>query len=235
MELLHERLANRPEEPDEQAFDDWHADVVGVVRAYDRAHAVPLELLLGQITNPMGGRASAFFGTLRADAAHEFLARARALFVQLRLETGEFLAAQVRAGAMHDYFEHVREILGRATRDVLFVDRYLDPDFLNRYGPQVPAVVRLRLLTRHGSGMAVAEAARLFTGQHGLTIEVRTFPERIVHDRHLVIDGQDVFQSGASFKDGGHHAPTTIVQLVDGAATKVRELEEIWQQGRPVP
>jgi hypothetical protein len=58
-------------------------------------------------------------------------------------------------------------------------------------------------------------------------------PESL-HDRHLVIDGRDVYQSGASFKDGAKNAATSINQIVDVATEMIIEHESRWSKAQVV-
>jgi hypothetical protein len=232
--LLREALANRPADHDSQEFIDWHADVVGTVQAWNPMYAPSLAGLL-QTIGRMPGQLSIVASAQRETYCSQFMAETRALFTRLRLQTNVFQTAQVAAGAVYDYFEEVRQIIAGATREVLFTDPYLDASFVERYLPQIPAGVTVRLLTSQGKGVALAAACALYAQQHGASIEVRTVPNQTLHDRHVVIDGRDLYQSGASFKDGGRHAPTSINQIVDAAADLIRTLERTWANAQVVP
>jgi hypothetical protein len=78
---------------------------------------------------------------------------------------------------------------------------------------------------------ALASAAKLFAQQTNSKIEVRTAPG--FHDRYMIVDGTSCFQSGASFKDGGRVAPTTITQITDAFAAVRQTYEELWKTARP--
>ena len=51
----------------------------------------------------------------------------------LRLKTVGPLTKAVGHGLVYDYFDEVRKIIETARTDLLFVDRYLDAEFVSRY------------------------------------------------------------------------------------------------------
>jgi len=48
------------------------------------------------------------------------------------------------------------------------------------------------------------------------------------HDRYVFVDGKECFQSGASFKEGGAKAPTTLTQITDAFDAVQRTYEAFW-------
>lgn len=224
--LLRDYLANRPEDLDSEQAREWFADIAGTISAHDWGLGVGINAQLPQVASRNIGRDGARI---------HFIADVRRIYTQLRLQSNAFQTAQVAAGAVHDYFEEIRQIIAGATTEVLFTDAYLDPSFVERYMPQIPVGVSVRLLATQGKGAALKAACNLYTQQHATAIEVRTVPNQSLHDRHLVIDGREVYQSGASFKDGGRHAPTSINQIVDVAADLIRALEGTWGNATPLP
>jgi hypothetical protein len=66
----------------------------------------------------------------------------------LQLRTVGPMTAAFEAGKVFDYFDEVRKIIEPAASDVLFVDPYLDADFVARYLPHVRVGTPVRLLTR---------------------------------------------------------------------------------------
>ena len=148
----------------------------------------------------------------------------------LRMTTLGPVNTAIGQGLVFDYFDEIRKIIALANTDLLFVDPYLDADFVSRYLPHVPAGVPIRLLTREKLTTLIP-AVRLFTQQAQLGIMVRSAPN--FHDRYILVDEKACYQSGASFKDGGRTAPTTITQITD-AFTAVRQTyESMWQQAKP--
>lgn len=149
----------------------------------------------------------------------------------LQIETGTSLNLAVGTGEVFDYFAGLRDVLTAANSDLLVIDRYLESTFLSTYLIHVPKTACVRLLVRD-KAEALAAAARLFSKQYGHSVEVRQ--ARDFHDRYVIVDGDRVVQSGASFKDGGKTAPTTLTEIVD-ARTVVRDMyEQIWSAATPV-
>jgi hypothetical protein len=139
----------------------------------------------------------------------------------LRLETIGPVDIAVGQGAVFNYFDEIRKLIEAAKRDILFVDPYLDADFVSRYLPHVARDVSVRLLAREKLA-TLLPAAKTFAQQ-------RTD----VHDRHFIVDGGVCYQSGASFRDGGRTSPTTITQITDAFAAVRNTYEDLWRQAKP--
>jgi hypothetical protein len=232
--LLRDALSNRPADPWSDESLNWFADVAGIVNAYSKVEGVAFAALLGQATAPGSGLMSPTSKVLTLNAQRQFVAQTRSLLTQLQLATNAFTTRQLGAGAVHDYFEEVRQLLAGATRDALFIDPYIDGTFVTRYLPQVPSGVNVRLLTAERQATALRQSLNLYQAQHGTAAELRVVPDRSLHDRHLVIDARDVYQSGASFKDGARNSPTSINQIVDVASELIRAHETNWTGARTV-
>ena len=162
------------------------------------------------------------------------MAQARRIYTQLQLSTNSFITKQVNQGEVHTYFDEVRLLMAGATQDALFIDPYINPEFVTRYLPQMPAGVRVRLLTAEMQATALHEALKLYRQEHRRDVELRVMNDKALHDRHLVIDSREVYQSGASFKDGGKNAPTSINQIVDLASEMIAAHEKRWASARVV-
>jgi len=149
----------------------------------------------------------------------------------LRLKSGAPTTAAIPAAAPFEYFDYVRQLVEAATSDVLFVDPYLDADFVARYLPSVRDGVGVRLL---GSNKITALAASVeaFTKQHGLKIAIRQ--SATLHDRFVFVDGARCYQSGASFKDGAAKAPSVISQIVDAFDAMKSTYETQWARAEAV-
>lgn len=232
--VLRDLLANRPADTYAAEALDWFADVAGTVSAYDQVKAVPLNMLLGQIAQVAA--MNVFAGDARHNAVMRFYMEARAVFRALQLGTNAYTTAQIERGEVYNYFEELRQLIRAAEADILFIDPYIDAEFVERYLPQIPAGVSVRLLTSAGRVGSLAPALTLYRQQHqGVQVQLRTMPNQSIHDRHLVIDRRDVWQSGASFKDGAKNAPTTINQIVDVAAAMIAAHEENWNRATVDP
>ncbi len=124
----------------------------------------------------------------------------RELKHHLRMQTTGPTTVAVPQGKVFEYFEEVRTKIAEATEDVLFVDPYLDADFVSRYLPGVRVGATIRLLTTDKKLKTLIPAVDMFVKQNGGSIEVRNSKD--LHDRFLFIDRTSGYQSGASFKDG---------------------------------
>ncbi len=141
------------------------------------------------------------------------------------------VAVAVGTGEVFDYFDQVRQVIEAAGSDLLFIDPYLDADFVARYLPHVKPSVKVRLLGQKNTA-ALAAAAGLFTSQHAVPIEVRQASD--LHDRWVIVDGSAAYQSGASFKDGGRKSPTTLTQLMDAFAEVRKAYQDRWARASVV-
>lgn len=134
----------------------------------------------------------------------------------------------IASGSVFDYFDEIRKAVELAKSDILFVDPYLDAEFLSRYMPAVAQGVFVRLLSRERIGSLVP-AATLYRQQTNITIAVRSAPS--FHDRYLFIDKVVCYQSGSSFKDGAKKAPTTLTQITDAFEAVQATYESLWAGG----
>lgn len=144
---------------------------------------------------------------------------------ELRLRTVGPLTVAVAQGGVFDYFDEVRKVIEGAKADLLFVDPYLDAEFVSRYLPHVCQGVTVRLLGRERMA-TLLPAVELLRQQTSLVIEVRSAGG--FHDRYMFVDKQACYQSGASFKDGAKKAPTTLTQIVDAFPAVENTYEQAW-------
>jgi hypothetical protein len=147
----------------------------------------------------------------------------------LRMETVGPLSLPVAHGQVFDYFDEVRQIIELAKQDLLFVDPYLDAEFVSRYLSHVSKAVTIRLLTRERL-TTLLPAIDLFAKQSGCTIKVRSAQH--FHDRYVFVDSYACYQSGASFKDGAKSAPTTLTQITDAFAAMLQTYQDIWSKAK---
>jgi len=155
----------------------------------------------------------------------------------LRLRTTGPVNAAIGKGHVHDYFEELRRIISLAKTDVMFVDRYFDGAFVDRYFPHIDDNVPIRILTWSGKGTAkqragLKSAADLFAQQHGVSIEIRKHAD--VHDRYVIIDGSDAYHSSASFKHGPQDSGATIREQSGTAlGLLLTEYSTLWDNATP--
>lgn len=150
----------------------------------------------------------------------------------LRLKTGGPLTVAIDQGSVFHYFDEVRKLIETAKSELLFVDPYLDAEFVSRYLPQVAPGVRVRLLTRERLS-TLLPAVAAFRQQYNLAIEVRSASG--FHDRFVFLDGLSCYHSGASFKDGAKKAPTTLTEIVDAFPAMLATYEQLWSAATVQP
>ena len=109
----------------------------------------------------------------------------------------------------------------------MFVDPYLDPEFVSRYLPQVKKGVTVRLLTSKEKLSSLLPAVETFVAESKLQVQVR-FVSSGLHDRFVFVDKKRCFQSGASFKDGARKSPTALIQITDIFKKMLQGYEGMW-------
>ena len=171
---------------------------------------------------------SKFQGAFAQDSSRGFrelvilLNKARA---DLRMKTVGPTNVAISSGMVFDYFDEIRKVIEEANSDILFVDPYLDSEFVSRYLSHIKTGVQIRLLAREKI-QTLLPAAKMFVNQNQVRLEIRSAPN--FHDRFVFIDERDCYQSGASFKDGAKKAPTTITQITDAFAAVFQIYQDIW-------
>ena len=143
----------------------------------------------------------------------------------LRMETVGPLTVAVSAAKPFDYFDEIRTLISSAKLELLFVDPYLDAEFVSRYLPNASQGILVRLLGRERISTLVP-AVEILRKQSASNIEVRSAPG--FHDRYLFVDRSFGYHSGASFKDGAKSSPTTITQVTDAFAAVFGTYEQLW-------
>jgi hypothetical protein len=142
----------------------------------------------------------------------------------LRMNTIGPVSEAIGHGHVFQYFDEIRQLIESANVDILFVDPYLDAEFVSRYLGNVKTGVTVRLL---GNKMTtLIPAVEAFAKEHGTAIEIRK--SDAIHDRFMIVDKKTCYQSGASFKDGAKNAPTTLTQITDTFAAVRDQYELIW-------
>jgi len=200
----------------------WFGRAVAAIEFWDRA---------------AGPCATAYVSHIHKVSAHETKQGYYGLMVllhqarnNLRMQTLGPVNQAIGQGLVFNYFDELRKIITLAQTDIFFIDPYLDAEFVSCYLPQVSAGVTIRLLTRKGLATLVP-AAKLFAQQTQQRVELRSTPN--LHDRYVIIDRSSCYQSGASFKDGGRNAGTTITQITDAFAAVNQTYENLWTGAKP--
>lgn len=201
----------------------WLGRASAAMRAWDAAQSlVHFEPLVRSVSS--GGNFD--FSAVRRN----ILVQLHQAQSDLRLRTTGPLSVGIDSGRVFDYFDEVRKIIESAKSDLLFVDPYLDAEFVSRYLPHVPDGTAVRMLARERIA-SLKSAVVAFSAQANIAVEVRTSPG--FHDRYVFVDGLACYQSGASFKDGARKTPTTLTQVTDAFPVVQSTYENLWTQGTP--
>ena len=199
----------------------WLGRFSAVIRAWDSTRAAELHLVQMQL--------EASLPTAVSNGVRRMLTLLNEARFALRMETVGPLSAPVAHGQVFDYFDEVRKVIEMAKQDLLFVDPYLDAEFVSRYLCHVSPGVTVRLLAHKKLG-TLLPAVDLFATQSKLTIQVHSTPN--LHDRYVFVDRTACYQSGASFKDGAKAAPTTLTQITDAFLAMMQAYEDIWRNAK---
>ena len=148
----------------------------------------------------------------------------------LRMKTVGPLSVAISGGQPFDYFDEIRKVTEMARDDLLFVDPYLDADFVSKYLPQIKSGVTVRLLTSKKL-LSLLPAVKIFVAQSGLQVQVRSVSSGL-HDRYAFVDGTRCYQSGASFKDGAKQALTTLTQITDAFEAIFQAYQRMWDAAK---
>lgn len=206
--------------PTDQNFD-WLARACVVMRDWDRERSAKFDLAA---TTFMRARA------IESDAAF------REMMVLLRQAHHDLsrnvmpMNLAIDRGGVFDYFDKLREIVSIATQDVLFIDPYLDAEFVSRYLPYVQTSAQIRLLTTESKLPSLKPSVDAFSQQHARPIHLRISAG--LHDRYVIVDQATCYQSGASFKDGARSAPTVLTQITDPFPAVLETYEKLWLGAR---
>jgi hypothetical protein len=201
----------------------WLGRASALVSEWSKVKAITFDGFVSTIHSDRIGADQAFSGmlTMLHQARHE-----------LRLKTVGPLSVVLPQGAVFDYFDELRRVVESASTDLLFVDPYLDAEFVSRYLPNIAGGVSIRLLGRQ-SLATLLPAVQLLRQQSGAQIEVRT--SLSLHDRFLFVDKTMCYQSGASFKDGAKKSSTTLTQVTDAFPAIQTTYEALWMSGQIHP
>jgi hypothetical protein len=163
----------------------WLGRASAFVEAWNSPMSIPLSFAMNQ-----------FHGQMARDAQEGFrkimtlLHQARQ---DLRMKTVGPVSSAMGYGQVFDYFDEVRKIIEPASRDLFFIDPYLDAEFVSRYLPHVRSGVPIRLLARERIA-TLLPAVDLFIRQTGTSVLVRSASS--FHDRYVIVDQGACYQSG---------------------------------------
>ena len=212
------------EQEDGGKSDQWLGRTAAVIKKWNVLHGVTVQShitsLLGQfrmLDPDRPGRAYHELRTVLFEAQHD-----------LQMKTVGPLSVAFGAEKPFAYFEEIRKLIEQAREDILFVDPYLDADFISRYLPQVEGDVMVRLLTSKEKLSSLLPAVEMFMLENPKSqVQVHSVSS-VLHDRFVFVDKARCYQSGASFKDGAKKSVTTLTQTTDGFEAMQRTYEDMW-------
>jgi hypothetical protein len=139
------------------------------------------------------------------------------------IHAGDVFAAMIALG----------KIFKGATKDVLIVDPYMDETALSDFALMVPETVPIRLLSDNFSVKPTLRPARdRWLKQYPISrpLEARLAPDRTLHDRVIIIDGNAAYISTQSLNALAARSPATVMRA-DPETTnlKIDAYEKIWR------
>lgn len=175
-------------------------------------------------------------GSLRDSSIQTLLAVANRTLAALELRVPHSAqGAFVAPGAQFDMFRAMSDVLGKAVRDVLVVDPFIDETFLTKFALLVPEGVSIRLLgsaKNKDCGQRLMQALEAWRQQHGSErpIESRRATGSSLHNRHFILDGGDqVWDSGQSVRNFVEHSANHLQRLDSEIASETAEhYEAVW-------
>jgi hypothetical protein len=205
---------NRPT-PDSLA---WRGRAAAVVALWSGVKAVEFDAQLRLLNGE-------FVGLTAIPRLITILHQAR---FDLQMQTVGPMTTVIGQGRVFDYFDEIRKVITEARQDLLFVDPYLDADFVSRYLVHVASEVEIRLLSGEKRLATLLPSVEAFVAQHGARVQVRS--AKLLHDRYVFVDRSACYQSGTSFKDGARNAPTTLTQITDAFVAMWDTYDALWNR-----
>ena len=139
------------------------------------------------------------------------------------------------AGTHYDAYVAIREILEKATSDVMMVDAYMGSSIFPTLSAIDPSRLTVKLLTTAKNLKADfrVEATKFQQQFTGVQLEARSTTD--FHDRFIAIDRSDLYHVGASIKDAGRRA-FLVSHLQDQPiiTALTQYLDQAWNKATPV-
>ncbi len=188
------RLVDFREQYNEEALY-WLGRTAAVLREWDEIKGIEGRIHISSLNSSRSDEAGDLAVSTRAinqilDRSVPAYRELRTLLFEaqhdLRMKTVGPVTAVIPAQKPFDYFDELRKIIEIAREDLLFVDPYLDAEFVSRYLSLTKGRVKIRLLTSMKL-QQLLPAVKLLASQIDVRIEVRS-PKVRIHDRHLFVD-----------------------------------------------
>ncbi|WP_132310915.1 hypothetical protein [Martelella mediterranea] len=159
------------------------------------------------------------------------VAAAEEIKLELELEGHEHIGEVYESQRQYDFLKDLSEIISAAQTSVFVVDPYFDGATFQTYFTSIGGRCEIKVLCgRYANDVAGHLSA--FKAQYGREPLLRK--SRDLHDRLVIVDGNDCWIVGGSIKDAGKK-PTYLVPLQPTiATTKIAIYEDLWKQAVPV-
>ena len=143
----------------------------------------------------------------------------------------------IPAGADFDAFAAISKVFGKATKEILIVDPYLNEKIFTDFMLAIPEGVTARLLAseiNHKRGI-LQPAFSKWVKQYSSTrpTELRVVSDKGLHDRLVIIDSTEVWLLSQSFNAFAERASASIVRSQD-PELKIEAYNDIWNNAQPI-
>ena len=121
----------------------------------------------------------------------------------------------IGAGKGFDAFTAITKVFGKATKEILIIDPYLDEKIFTDFMPAILERVHAKLLASNKNRKRdiLKPAFNRWVGQNGGTrpTELRVAPHKELHDRLVIVDSTEVWILSQSFNNFAERAPALIM------------------------
>jgi hypothetical protein len=146
--------------------------------------------------------------------------------------------AFIPAGNAFDAMNAFSKAASGARKYLLIVDPYMDEKTLTDFAPTAPEGISIRLLADKANvKQTLGPAASRWVTQFGAVrpLSVRLTPNRTLHDRLLIVDGEEVYLITQSLNGIALKSPAAIVRVEgDTKGDKIAAYEAIWASSTPI-
>jgi len=195
----------------------WQGKALNLVKMWDPSEFISFNLAMRNLEMGLAAISSA--------AINQVMRTIHQAHSSLQMKIAGPTAILVDKDKKFDFFNEIRKLIQNAKLDLLFVDQYLDADFLETYAHYVPNGVKLRLLTRDHIPKLIP-AIKAFKQQSPLDVEVKKTDE--IHGRYIFIDNTLCYTCDASFKDGTKYSPAALIQIADAFDEFYGKFQSTW-------
>lgn len=156
------------------------------------------------------------------------------------LVPAELQGAFIRAGDTWNGYAALVQIVQRECKSLFIVDPYMDASVFMDLVPHMVAKQSIRILTARQPPLlpALIAASNRWNGTRDRTtpdVETRLAPSGRLHDRLIIVDGNDAWLVSQSLKDIAKKSPASVTRAdVELAKLKATAYDELWLESRPL-